>query len=39
MLDSRGRPYYDVQLILLNDLLLLSEIKSQSNKKVIVMTS
>jgi hypothetical protein len=34
MLDIRGRPYTDVQLILLNDLLLIAEIKGPGAKKV-----
>ncbi|XP_019856097.1 PREDICTED: uncharacterized protein LOC100634507 [Amphimedon queenslandica] len=33
LLDSRGRPYSDVQLILLKDLLLIAEIKGQPSKK------
>ena len=33
-MDSRGRPYFDVQLILLKDLLLVTEIKGLPSKKV-----
>lgn len=32
-LDSKGRPYMDIHLVLLNDLLLITEVKNHSNKK------